>query len=230
MAVEVPAGYQCISACTIAFMGGMLRYIDDQGKFRVHSASGFEGGVNKRMAAQLQANPDSALIKIAQIEQISQRYLALRLYTLFYDTLDLPKNPNPPAENDAEFCKWAGGVYESDTFQDGRTDSGCDAEGQSLVSPHFVYTDPKNTERAADVARIRHEGPAAYQDILMRIERECMAMALKDIESTIHQPDKRTEGAREMLRAMYMTSIMDTSYMTPLQLVTMGYVNKNFGP
>lgn len=227
MTVEVPADYQCISACTIAFMGGVLRYINDGAKFRIHSASNYSEGVSKRRAAELQRDPDAALIKIAQSQQIDQRYLALRLMTLFQNTLAIPLRSNPHPESDAEFCRWAGGIYGSFTFPNGRARGQCDTEEQSLVSPRLLYADPKNEERAADVALIRREGTAAYQDILMRIERECMSLAISDLEPTLLERGARAKPALKMVQAMFMTSIKDTSYMTHLQLVTMGYVTEN---
>ncbi len=222
--VEVPADYQCISACTIAFMGGALRYIDGRATFRVHSASMYEGGLSKETAQEFQQDPDAALTRVARSLQIDERYLALRLMTLFQNTLTLPLRSVPRPENDADFCRWAGGSYSTISFSDGRSSGYCDTEGQTLVSPHLAYADSKNAERAADVALIRREGPAAYQDILMRVERDCMSLALDDLELGVAERGARAKPALRMLRAMFMTSITDTSYMTHLQLVTMGYV------
>ena len=222
--VEVPADYQCISACTIAFMGGALRYIDASATFRVHSASMYEGGVSKRSGQELQQDPDAALSRVARSQQIDERYLAFRLMTLFQNTLTLPLRSPPRPENDAEFCRWAGGSYSTISFSATRSRGYCDTDGQTLVSPHLPYADPKNMERAADVALIHREGPAAYQDILMRIERNCMSLAIEDLEREIADRGARAKPALKMLRTMFMTSITDTSYMTHLQLVTMGYV------
>jgi hypothetical protein len=227
MTVEVPADYQCISACTIAFMGGALRYIDGNAAFRVHSASMYEGGVSKQIAQEFQQDPDAALSRVARSQQIDERYLALRLMTLFQNTLTLPLRSAPRPENDADFCRWAGGSYSTISFSGGRSRGYCDTEGQTLVSPHLAYADSKNAVRAADVALIRREGPAAYQDILMRVERDCMSLALDDLELEVAERGPRAKPALKMLRAMFMTSITDTSYMTHLQLVTMGYVTES---
>ena len=51
-----------------------------------------------------------------------------------------------------------------------------------------------------------------------------MSLAIEDLEREIADRGARAKPALKMLRTMFMTSITDTSYMTHLQLVTMGYV------
>lgn len=41
--VHIPKGYQCISACTIAMLGGYARIIDPGAKFTIHASSSFSG-------------------------------------------------------------------------------------------------------------------------------------------------------------------------------------------
>lgn len=40
---HVPAGSRCISACTLAFLGGFRRTVDPQGTYEVHSFSSYSG-------------------------------------------------------------------------------------------------------------------------------------------------------------------------------------------
>lgn len=41
--VRIPAGYFCASSCTIATMGGYMRFIDDGAQFVTHASSSFAG-------------------------------------------------------------------------------------------------------------------------------------------------------------------------------------------
>jgi hypothetical protein len=227
MTVRVPANFQCISSCTIAFMGGVLRFVDSDATYRVHSASNYEGGVDDDTVAALKANPDRAMIQIAQSQQIDQRYFALRVMTLFENTLLIPARKPLLPEDDSAFCTWAGGQPQSVSLRDGRTIPYCDTESKVSSIP-LPYAAPASAERKADVARIRHEGPAAYQDILMRIERECLQAALKDLQPTVAEQEPRAGAALNMIRTMFITSIKDTNYLSSDQLVTMGYVTPTF--
>ncbi len=224
MTVEVPDNYHCVSACTLAFMGGVLRYISDTATFQVHSASAFEGGLDKRTAEALLKNPSAELAAVALSQQIDARFYAMRILTLFQTTLSVPLHTTPRPEDDAAFCKNAGGLYENMAPSAPRYI--CDTDHQVLTSARLPYAEPDNPERAADAALIRREGVSAMQDILMRVERTCMAAALDDLEASAQNLGPRAKPALKMLRAMYMTSIKDTSYMTHLQLVTMGYVTE----
>lgn len=40
---HVPAGSRCVSACTLAFLGGFRRTVDPQGTYEVHSFSSYSG-------------------------------------------------------------------------------------------------------------------------------------------------------------------------------------------
>jgi hypothetical protein len=194
--------------------------MDEGAFFRIHSASKYEGGLNKEEVDDLKKNPDETLVRIARSEQIDQRYTALRLVTLFQNTLLIPTRAEPRPESDPDFCSWAGGEYVSDDYRGG----GCVTRNRPPVATRLAYVEAGNPQRAADVARIRREGAAAYQDILMRIERDCMGYAISDIEATISERGPRAKPALNMIRAMFTTSILDTSYMSHTQLVTMGYV------
>jgi hypothetical protein len=218
MTVRLPQNYHCISACTLTFMGGVLRYMEPGATFQVHSASVFLEGVGDTQRAMLKKDPDQTLRLMAMIEQVDARYTAIRDLTLFQNTLLVPTRSPQQPENDADFCAWAGGQWAS----------GCRLSGQARLSTHFSYVDDDNRERADDVERIRREGEAAYQDILMRVEREAMALAISDLEAALPQRGPRAKPALEMLRAMYMTSIKDTSYLTPDQMITMGYLTPVF--
>lgn len=51
--VRVPKGANCASSCTVAFLGGLFRFIDDSASFVVHSASRVMGGLDDSTAARI---------------------------------------------------------------------------------------------------------------------------------------------------------------------------------
>lgn len=50
---HVPAGSQCVSACTLAFLGGFRRTVDLQGTYEVHSFSSYGGEGAERFSEQV---------------------------------------------------------------------------------------------------------------------------------------------------------------------------------
>ncbi len=50
---HVPAGSRCISACTLAFLGGFRRTVDPQGTYEVHSFSSYGGEGAERFSEQV---------------------------------------------------------------------------------------------------------------------------------------------------------------------------------
>ncbi len=51
--VRVPKGANCASSCTVAFLGGLFRFIDDSASFVVHSASRVMGGLDDSTDARI---------------------------------------------------------------------------------------------------------------------------------------------------------------------------------
>lgn len=209
--VRVIKGAYCISSCTVIFMGGYFRYVDDGASYRVHSGSSVMEGTaedpEKSPAAELIADvskdPDRAFSDFAADEQAGQRQLARTLQRLFQNTLLIPFSMHLP-DNDADFKLWA----ESN-------------------KPHLAYTDPGNPRRAADVQRYKAEGPACIQDIAMRIERDAMAHAIEDVRAILPTLGKRAEPALDMVSAMYMTSIKETSDLSQETMLRMGYITED---
>ncbi len=206
--VRVPKGAYCISSCTVLFMGGYFRYVDDGATYRVHSGSmvleGAAGDPDEHMASALIAdankNPDEAFGNYAALQQLRQRKLARTLERLFQNTLLIPFNTSLP-DDDASFEAWA----KSDR-------------------PHLAYTDDNDPQRIADVKRYKAEGPACLQDIAMRIERDAMAHAIEDVRAILPSLGKRAGPALDMVSAMYMTSIKETSALSHETMLKMGYI------
>jgi hypothetical protein len=208
VAVRVPKGAMCVSSCTVIFMGGYLRYVD--GSYRVHSGSavmeGTTGGDESLigiMIAEVRKDPDGAFKEYAELQQVSQRSLARQLQRLFQNTLLIPFNTYLP-DDKASFENWA-----------------------KSNPPHLAYLDPDNPQRAADVQRYKAEGAACLQDIAMRIERDAMTQAITDMQAILPSLGKRAAPALDMVSAMYMTSIKETSALSHETMLKMGYITED---
>lgn len=209
MTVRVRAGTMCVSSCTVAFMGGLFRYVEAGATYQVHSASKFMRGFGcgskpscfqKEFFDEFRQNPEAKLAEFASEEYVGARLSARRLLALFQRTLLLPLGQeNTVSEDDDRFLLWARN-----------------------------HSAPPYRAAAADARRFRSEGEAAAQDIIMRIEREAMNAAIADLRANIASYGRRAEPALRMIEAMYMTSIIETAVLSPETLLRMGYVTKDF--
>jgi len=69
MAVRIRSGHSCASACTVAFLGGVLRTIEPDGEYHVHARSQFRNSVPGDLMRRVRASPGSELERFV----ISQR-------------------------------------------------------------------------------------------------------------------------------------------------------------
>lgn len=88
MRVRVPDGFACASACTVAFMGGIVRTIDPKGLFQVHSASVVLHGIDASLKASLMGDPQLALAKLADEQYDMSKSLAHTLISYFQGMLN----------------------------------------------------------------------------------------------------------------------------------------------
>jgi hypothetical protein len=206
MTVRVPKGYDCVSSCTIAFMGGLFRFIDEGATYQVHSASSVSRKLPEAFKAELQKDPSHLFATWADIQQVDARYMAIRLLMHFENTLLLLQaNTRQLSESDRDLYYWA-----------------------ESKRPHLAYLDSDNPERLSDVKKFKSEGASSAQDIAMRIERESMTLAIQDLEADLPNLGPRAKPALDMVKAMYMTSIKETSTLSQTELVKMGYVTPEF--
>ena len=203
--VRVPNGLSCVSACTVAFMGGLFRYLDDGATFKVHSASAAQSGLSRHDAALMARGDFEAL---AARQQVVGRFLARQLMTHFQNTLLRTVRAPQRDENDDDF-----------------------PDGAARSVPPLPYD---AREAAADRARLAAEGAAAAQDIVMRIEREAMRWAIADLRRELAaRPAEfgpRAEPALRMVEVMYDVSIMETASLTRETMVRMGYLTQEVAP
>ncbi len=198
--VRVPAGADCISSCTVAFMGGLFRFVDKGATYQVHSASDFLNGVPDDMSKRLRADTEGELERFAADEQKDARELAKELFQVFQQGL---LHPGMDPANSARLNRWL-----------------------KVEAPALTYID--SPALSADVKGIRSEGDAAAQQILERIERDSMNSAIGELRAIVSELGPRANPALNMLSAMYSSRISDTNNVSPETLLGMGYVTKIF--
>ena len=214
MTVRVPPRAFCASACTVAFMGGMFRHIEEGATYEVHSASGFLSGFHcgdacawgDQVLDEIRKDPKRGFVEFAEQAQTDARYSARRRLAHFQKTLLLPLGKDGDVvEDDAAFKRWA-----------------------NANPPRLDY--PGSAQLSLDVQRFTSEGESAAQDILMRIERESMAHALADLRALLPQLGTRADAALKMIEVMFQTSIKETAVLSGDTLLRMGFVTREFSP
>jgi hypothetical protein len=215
--VRVPPGQSCVSSCTVAFLGGVFRYIDDGATYEVHAASRFlEADPDGRNMKELVADPEPNLREYAELllygaDTRNGRYKGAResahiLFMHFQKALQ-PLGVLPAGQEEATRAR---------------------LKNLLRTTPPLVYA--KSPQLTDDVARIRREGIPAAQEILMRIERDSMQEAIDEIRAELPSLGRRAEPALRMLETMYSSRITATAVLSRQTLVQMGYVTQLFDP
>jgi hypothetical protein len=197
--VRVPAGYQCVSACTVAFLGGLFRIVDDGASYEVHAASSFSGLLDsdyqQEVLKMLNWDPGAEYARFASRQLDRARELAAMLLPFFQQSL-LPLDAR--VSNAGALARWR----------------------QS--APSTTYSASEQCRE--DAARFRREGVTSAQETLMRIERDSMAQAIDELRAELPALGPRAGAALEMLAAMYSSRITFTASLSRQTLVEMGYV------
>ena len=202
--VRVPAGLSCVSACTVAFMGGFFRIVDDGATYEVHAASAFLGGFDGEyqggILKELNWNPQDGYARFAKNERESARDWASRLLPFFQQGL-LPLGRQ--VSNGGRLQRWLQS----------------DAPTPYLTSASLME----------DAERFRREGTPSAQETLMRIERESMDLAIEELRAMLPDLGPRAEPALGMLEAMYSSRITLTASLSHETLLKMGYITSFVG-
>lgn len=215
--VRVPLGYRCVSSCTVAFLGGVFRYLDEKASYEVHAASRFlDEDVDGEGMKRLLANPAADLREWSELlllgaDSRNGRFRGARelAHLLFLH------------------CQKA--LHPLGTLPPGREDQNRQRLQALLrTTPKLVYSESR--QFTEDVARITREGVPAAQDILMRIERDSMQQAIEEIRAVLPALGPRAEPALRMLETMYSSRITSTAVLSRQTLVQMGYVTELFDP
>jgi hypothetical protein len=215
--VRVPPGYRCVSSCTVAFLGGVFRYLDDGATYEVHAASRFlESDADGRNMKELIADPEPNLREWAELllygaDLQNGRFKGAResaqiLFLHFQKALH-PLGVLPPGQEEATRARF---------------------KSMLRTTPPLSYVQSRRL--ADDVAQIRREGVPAAQEILMRIERDSMQEAIEEIRADLPSLGRRAEPALKILETMYSSRITGTAVLSRQTLVQMGYVTQLFDP
>jgi hypothetical protein len=206
---------ECVSSCTVAFMGGQFRTIDmtpgDVAEYEVHAASSVSWGNPKKSEKAINliwgAVEEGEFREIIAIITGKHRNTARRLFAVFQDTLWLAikarNQPDPERpRRDQLLDQW-------------------ERESQSRSYPYPA------AQEARDKQILALEGRAGLQDIIMRIERDSMDRAIAEIRSMVPRLGRRADAALAMLAAMYDTSsILETNTVPKETLTKMGYLTE----
>ncbi len=215
--VRVPPGYRCVSSCTVAFLGGVFRYLDEDSTYEVHAASRFlDEDVDGQNMKTLLADPDTDLREWA---------------TLLFLGADMRSGRYKGARERAQILllHFQKALHPLGVMPAGREDMNRERFRSLLrTEPPLVYLD--SPQFAQDVARIKREGVPAAQDILMRIERDSVQRAVEELRAVLPSLGPRAEPALKMLETMYSSRITSTAVLSRQTLVQMGYVTELFNP
>lgn len=198
----------CISACTVAFMGGLFRYVDEQATYQVHAASRVMTLSGDSKSTQEIVERVSVHGFQAQANEIAKtsRESVREALVHFHDTLLLPLGEAATTlertRRDQELRTW-------------------------VIEAPAAFPYP-----AAALARDRRlfelEGTAALQDVLMRLERQAIDEALRDLTARLSRLGRRADAALAMVVAMYDTSsIQETNVMARETMFKMGYITED---
>ena len=79
MAVRVAPKSHCVSACTVAFLGGVIRTVDEGATYEVHAYSGWSEGLADELKAEVLTYPERTLRDLARKERLVARDWTFRL-------------------------------------------------------------------------------------------------------------------------------------------------------
>lgn len=213
--LRVRRGDYCISACTVAFVGGLVRTIDAGASYEVHAYSGLLSGFRGRQGESKQAverrilaEPAAYLTEHAKTEMLQRgAWWAGALYVYFR----LMIQPGARAQ-----------LY-----------SVLDSSEHRVVSRALLPFGERALQYyltnmlANDVQRIEKEGLGTAHEIAMRIERDAMQAMLVGLNALDENNylQRRSDKAIRMLSTMFESRILATSELSLETLSEYGYTN-----
>lgn len=192
--VVVPKGASCVSACTVAFLGGLIREVEPGGSYQVHAYSSLMDASKEFLGDFASAEGEFALDDFVKRSARSGAVWAQRL--LLYAQQMIGGRPRPAA---------------------------IDALNESLPNFRAEYMASGAFKR--DLERMRQEGPAVAQEVLMRIERTGFETALNHYKRHQASLGLRAEHAIRILELMFSSRITGTATLDADTLKEMGYTN-----
>ena len=195
--VRVPAGGDCASACTLAFLGGEIRAVSPDAYFVVHAASGFRNDLRlpEKSVRALLDNPKQHLAQVARAIVIAGKGLHSIL---------------------AYVQRMIDGNVHSDVLENVLDETAFEQYYERYVSgPRY----------AEDVTQIRQHGRSAVHRIFMRLERNATRFGLRQARDAVERLGARAGAAIRILETMYACRITDQCALDQTTLKEFGYVN-----
>lgn len=232
--VVVPSNAQCVSACTIAFMGGLIREVIDARSFRVHSSSALARQsadyvsemLHKYMPAGVERDAtkrlDAAWDGLAERQRL-RALVSLSELLAYFSDMSNPRGTGREAERQIARIrsKAAGnpvdfGANPLERFVLGNLDMG----GRDWRVEHQHLID-----------EARFEGDALKHRLAMKAERDAYAHVLKRMRASLGGTTHNGwyVPGLDKLDAMYTTTIFDTFDPNPEILRVRGYVTTVVG-
>ena len=217
MTVRVPPNRECVSSCTVAFLGGVFRFIDPGASYQVHAASLFlDTDLDDPWMKDVLANPKTGLVEWAD-----------RLLVGFDLRRQHLEGSRESAAQLLLHCQKA-------LHPLGQLPAGREATNRDLLQ-RWARSSTTSTYRngpqlTIDVAAVQREGVVAVQQILMRLERDGMQQAIDELRPMLPSLGPRAEPALRMIETMYSSRITGTASLSYETLLQMGYITKIFDP
>ncbi|MCB1896176.1 MAG: hypothetical protein H6945_14305 [Zoogloeaceae bacterium] len=195
--VRVPRGARCVSSCTVAFLGGVIRTVDAGATYEVHSYSAVLHGLKDHDRRLLIGDTENALRARAVDQDRSAREMVPELFSYAQEMLG-----GRALGNQLEATMRA-----KPDFLD------------------RYLSDASSFGFRNHVDRIRAEGEAAAHDVAFRIERGAVFSALDALNSHLSQLGERADAAYRVLETMFRSDIRMTFELNDTTLREYGYVN-----
>lgn len=195
--VRVPSTASCVSACTVAFLGGVVRLVDANANYEVHSYSSVLYGLTDNDRRNFMSDTEAALKKWAGGQDADAREWSARL--LYYFQLMI--NGQPEYESVRNILTSKPSFV--DTYRKNQGENGL----------------------AQQVALIRAEGEHAAHDVAFRIERAAMKSCIAILQQHREKLGARGDQALRMLSIMFESDIRRTFKLNDTTLREFGYVN-----
>ncbi len=198
MYVYVPKGAYCVSACTVAFLGGTIRDMHPEATYEVHAYSRVSDASEKATRQLLEdvqgPAADHALIRFVNDSSTSGAQWAERLFRYAQQML--------------------GGRPDERALKDVRE-----------RMPDFAAHYKQQGQLEKDLAAIKHGGQTAAQKILMRIERDSFNLRRGFLAKHAAQIGERSDHALKVLEIMFASGIQNTFAVDRTTLRERGYIN-----
>lgn len=192
--VRIPDGMRCVSACTVAFLGGFLRTIEPGASYEVHAYSRVYETISEQVLHSMKIDPEFTLANQAHQNFETGRMWAEILMTYFQEMLN--GKPNKTAIRAATIGK---------------------------NNNKIPYLSDGSLQR--DLSRFKKEGIVALQDIIMRMERDSMELAINDLKAVQNTLGRRADAAIKILEIMFTSRITGTAVLNQSTLREMGFIN-----